>query len=75
MNDNDKNNTYFIYHIHSYTIVSNFSNPITPLVDKINPKCFVTPINLYTRSDNLIIHSPHIDYEYEHTCYFLCKYK
>ena len=68
VNGNDKNNTYFIHHIHcGHTIVSNFSNPIIPIVDKINPRALLRiKANLYTRSDNLIIHAPHIDYEYEH---------
>ena len=68
VNGNDKNNTYFTHHIHTgHTIVSNYSNPIIPLIDKINPRALLRiKANLYTRSDNLITHAPHIDYEYEH---------
>ena len=68
VNDNNKNNTYLIHHIHrGHTIVSKFSNPIMPIVDKINPRALLRiKANLYTRSDNLIIHASHTDYEYEH---------
>tara|TARA_X000001036_G_scaffold49890_1_gene39844 strand:- start:2330 stop:2806 length:477 start_codon:yes stop_codon:yes gene_type:complete len=68
VNENDKANTYFVHHIHSsHTIVTNFSNPIKPIIDKINPRALMrVKANLYARSDNLIIHAPHIDYDYEH---------
>lgn len=68
VNDNDKNNTYFIHAIHTgHTIVSNYSNPIIPLIEKINPHALLRiKANLYVRTDNLITHAPHIDYSHEH---------
>jgi hypothetical protein len=68
VHENDKANTYFVHHIHTgHTIVSNYSNPIIPLIEKINPRALMrVKANLYVRTDNLITHAPHIDYSHEH---------
>lgn len=68
VHENDKSNTYFVHHIHTgHTIVSNYSNPIIPLIEKINPRALMrVKANLYVRTDNLITHAPHIDYSHEH---------
>ena len=68
VNENDKVNTYFIHHIHSgHNLVSEYSSCIIPLVDKIQPKALLRiKANLYVRTENLITHAPHMDYEYEH---------
>lgn len=68
VNINDKGNTYFVHNIHSgHNLVSEYSSYIIPIIDKINPRALLRiKANLYARSDNLIIHAPHIDYDYEH---------
>tara|TARA_Y200000002_G_scaffold127494_1_gene105009 strand:- start:880 stop:1353 length:474 start_codon:yes stop_codon:yes gene_type:complete len=61
-------NIYFVHHIHTgHTVVSDHLNTILPIINKINPRALLRiKTNLHTRSDNLITHAPHTDYEYEH---------
>ena len=61
-------NIYFMHYIHTnHTVVSEHSNTILPIVNKLGVKSLLRiRVNLYTKNYKLIKHAPHRDYEYEH---------
>jgi hypothetical protein len=75
LNENQKdkiNDCYFAHtlFLNSYENIINYSEFFkffTPLFKKIKIKSLIrAKINFYPRSEKLIIHSPHVDYDFKH---------
>ena len=63
----ENKNAYFSHLIFDKKINSSLFETIMPILDFINYKALIRiKLNLYPRSEKLIIHRPHKDYEYKH---------
>lgn len=68
--DNDKellNHSFFGHLLYSNYQPTNAYGVIKPLLDYIKPKSLIrAKINLYTKTEEIIVHKAHVDFDYEH---------
>ena len=62
------NNYYFIHLLYgAYKPTSEHFDLVVPILNKLNPKSLMRiKANLYTRTENLVYHSQHVDYKFKH---------
>lgn len=70
----DRDGYYFTHLFYEhYRITSDLFEPlILPILNKINPKALIrAKANFFPRTDTLVEHKPHIDYDTEHKVFLL----
>lgn len=70
--DHENKDLYFYHLVYDEKINSMAYNLLIPLIQKINPKKLIRiKLNLYPKTEKIIKHGNHIDYDFEHSgCIF-----
>lgn len=66
--DNHLNNYYFIHYFYNeQEPKSEHLSLLQPILSKLQPKSLIRiKGNLYTRTEQLVYHAPHVDYKFKH---------